>query len=98
MYDILEFRRATIRDSVAVTVLIRIWKALGSNIGRDAWYLDRPSVGFLCLSKQMPGYYVDFASTDSFQILSISLIILSFCGIQSSYGQHRKITHGSTKW
>jgi hypothetical protein len=54
----------------------RILEAFGSNLDQITDYLERFSlVVFHSSSKQMPGWYVSYATATSFHILSSSVIL-----------------------
>jgi hypothetical protein len=69
-----------------------IQETLGSNLGLD---IGRPDtfVAFLRPSWQMPGYYLDLATTAAFQIYSNSSIILPLDTVLSICWQRLKTTH-----
>jgi hypothetical protein len=65
----------TAQDTVASAVPTHIREVLASNLVQDTADADRVLVVFLSPSSQLPGYYLDWVTTVSFQILYNSSFI-----------------------
>jgi hypothetical protein len=75
---------------ILVMLLNCIWEVLSLNLCLDASCHNRVFVVFLTPSKKLPGLYLDYITTDAFQLFFDSYVILSF---DASLWQQHKVTH-----
>jgi hypothetical protein len=74
-------------EQIDVTVMFQssMREVHGSNLGSDTGYPDRYFVLSHILSRQILGWFLDWATSASFQILSSSPFILRFDAVEPSY-------------